>query len=206
MRDDMTKSLALGLDLAGLEAVGTDNRPRGLINMPITKLTSSSAGANGDLVTAIDIYRMIAAVEEANAEFEGFVMRPKTLYKYYQLRTDAVSQGDAQGPFLFNLIREAGEGVKPTLAGHPVTKSTQVSQTRSKGSATNLTYIVGGMWSDMLIGMFGAIEFAATTMGDSAFTYDQTWVRGILSADIQVRHEAAFVWMDNLSTTLTNVN
>ncbi len=76
-----------------------------------------------------------------------------------------------------------------------------MSQVQAKGTATNLTYILGGMWSDLLIGMFGAIEFAATTLGDTAFTNDQTWVRGILSADIQARHEVSFVLMDNLNVT-----
>lgn len=204
MRDDMTKSLALGLDLACLEGTGTDKSPQGLINKAaINRINSSTQGANGDTIIGQDLYRFIAAVEESNAEFEGFVMRPKTLYKYYQLRSAAVSAGDNAGPFLFNLIREAGDGVAvPLLAGYPVTKSTQVSQARIKGSATDLTYVVGGMWSDMLIGMFGAIEFATTAVGDTAFQYDQTWIRGILSADMAVRHEAAFVMMDNLNTTL----
>ena len=205
MRDDMTKSLALGLDLAGLEGAGGDTRPLGIINMPnVTQISSSKQTANGDYLVGQDAYRFVAAVEEANAEFESFVMRPKTLYKYYQLRADAVAQGDSSGVFLFNLIREAGADTPPTLAGYPTIKSTQVSQVRAKGSATNLTYIVAGMWSDLLIGMFGAIEFAATTMGDTAFTNDQTWVRGILSADIQARHQAAFCWMDNLDLTLIN--
>ena len=203
MRDDMTKSLALGLDLAGLEGAGTDTRPRGVIQMQnINKIISSDSRANGDALMGEDIYRMIAAVEESNAEFDAFIMRPKTLYKYYQLRADAVAQGDKRGPFLFSLIREATDTAPATLAGRNVVKSTQISQVRAKGTASNLTYIVGGMWSDLLIGMFGAIEFAATTMGDTAFVNDQTWVRGILSADIQARHEAAFVWMDNLDTTI----
>lgn len=203
MRDDMTKSLALGLDLAGLEGLGGDVRPRGLIYMQnINRISSSAQTADGDQIVGQDIYRFIAAVEESNAEFEGFVMRPKSLYKYYQLRADAVAQGDAAGPFLFNLIREAGAGTPATLAGYPVTKSTQVSQSQSKGNASNLTYVVGGMWSDFLIGMFGAIEFATTTSGDTAFERDQTWVRGILSADVAARHESAFVVMENLSTTL----
>jgi HK97 family phage major capsid protein len=205
MRDDMTKSLALGLDLAGLEGAGGDTRPLGIIQRPnINRINSSSQTSNGDKVVGQDVYRFLAAVEESNAEFEGFVMRPKTYYKYHQLRWDAVAQGDAAGGFLFNLVRDPGDGLgsKPKLAGHDITTSTQVSQSRSKGTATNLTYIVGGMWSDMLIGMFGALEFAATTMGDTAFTNDQTWVRGILSADVAVRHEAAFVMMDNIDTTL----
>lgn len=204
LRDDMTKSLALGLDLAGLEGQGGDTRPRGIIRMPlINSVSSSQQTANGDKIVGEDVYRMIAVVEENNAEFEGFIMRPKTLYKYYQLRADAVGQGDKQGMFLFNLIREAGDGFEKTmLGGFPVTKSTQISQVQSKGTASNLTYIVGGMWSDLLIGMFGAIEFAATTLGDTAFVNDQTWVRGILSADIMARHEVAFCLMDNLGTTL----
>lgn len=205
LRDDMTKSLALGLDLAGLEGQGGDNRPKGVINYAnINVITSSKQGAtvnDGNFVVGQDIYRMVAAVEESNAEFEGYIMRPKTLYKYYQLRADAVSQGDAQGQYLFNVIREAGMDTPAMLAGFPVTKSTQVSQTRTRGTASNLTYVIGGMWSDLLIGMFGAIEFAATTMGDTSFQQDQTWIRGILSADIQLRHEAAFVLLDQLSTT-----
>jgi len=203
LRDDMTKSLALGLDLAGLEGNGTDTRPRGLINFPnITKITSSDPRSNGDALVGQDVYRMIAAVEEANAEYESFVMRPKTLYKFYQLRADAVAQGDSRGPFLFNLIREAGADTPALLGGYPVVKSTQISQVRTKGNVSTLTYIAGGMFSDLLIGMFGAIEFAATTQGDTSFVNDQTWVRGILSADIQARHEAAFVWMDGIDTTL----
>jgi HK97 family phage major capsid protein len=203
LRDDMTKSLALGLDLAGLEGQGGDTRPRGVINLAnVTSISSSEQTANGDKVTGPDVYRMIAAVEEANAEFEAFIMRPRTLYKFYQLRADAVAQGDRMGPFLFNLIREAGAGTPATLGGYPVIKSTQVSQVRSKGSASNLTYVVGGMWSDLLIGMFGAIEFATTTQGDTAFANDQTWVRGILSCDVAARHESAFVYVDNLDSTL----
>ncbi len=204
MRDDMTKSLALALDLAGLEGQGGDHRPRGILNYPnINRISSSSTTANGDKLVGQDIYRFIAAIEESNAEMEGFIMRPKTLYKYYQLRSDAVAQGDASGPFLFNLIREPSEAMgKAALAGFPVTKSTQVSQVRSKGTASNLTYIIWGMWSDLLIGMFGAIEFAATTLGDTPFVRDQTWVRGILSADVAVRHEAAFGVCDNLDLSL----
>ena len=195
MRDDMTKSLALGLDLAGLQGTGTDTQPRGLINLQnITLIASSSAGTNGDGLVANDVYRYLSAVQQANAEFEGWVMAPVTLNRFYQLRADAVGQGDGAGPFLFDLIRPAEAGVKPVLAGHPVTQSTQVATNLTKGNRSNLTYVAGGMWSDCLIGMFGAIEFAATTMGDTSFTQDQTWVRGILSADIGFRHESAFVW------------
>jgi HK97 family phage major capsid protein len=204
MRDDMTKTLALGLDQACLEGTGGDNKPRGLLNYPdVYRLTSSDPHTDGDRLVGEDVYRFITAVEEANAEFEGFVMRPKTWFKYHQLRVDAVTQGDKAGMFLFSLIRDQGDGMpKPSLAGYPVTKSTLVSQARSKGAKSNLTYIAAGQWSEMLIGMFGAVEFAATNVGDTPFQFDQTWVRGILSADVALRHEASFVVMDQLDLTL----
>ena len=65
-----------------------------------------------------------------------------------------------------------------------------------------MTYILAGMFSDILIGMFGAVEFAATTQAGQAFVNDQTWVRGILSADVAARHPAAFVWMNALDTSI----
>lgn len=204
LRDDMTKTLALSLDQACLEGAGGDVKPRGLLNYPdVYRLTSSDPRSNGDALVAEDIYRFITAVEEANAEFEGFVMRPKTFFKYHQLRADAVAQGDRRGMFLFSLIRDQTDGFpKPMLAGYPVTKSTLISQSRTKGTASNLTYIAAGQWSEMLIGMFGAIEFAATNLGDTPFRFDQTWVRGILSADVALRHEASFVVMDSLDLTV----
>lgn len=203
MRDDMTKSLALGLDLAGLEGQGTDHRPKGLINYAnINTITSSDVRANGDALVGQDAYRMIAAIEESNATMEGFLMRPKTKHKFFQLRADAVGQGDKAGPFLFSMMREATEGTSTTIAGYKVTDSTQVSQVRSKGTASNLTYILSGMFSDFLIGMFGAIEFASSALGDGAFLADQTLIRGILSADMAPRHEAAFAIIDNLDVTL----
>jgi len=52
-----------------------------------------------------------------------------------------------------------------------------------------------------LIGMFGGIEFSSTTQGDTAFTRDQTWIKGILTADVNARYEAAFSFMDNLNVS-----
>lgn len=204
VRDDMTKSLALGLDLAALEGAGGDKRPLGILLRPnIQRITSRQPGANGDAIVGEDIYRLVAAIEEANAEPTGFIMRPKTWYKYLQLRADAVSQGDRQGMFLFNAVREPGDnGGKPQLAGLPVTKSTQVAQNRTKGNASNLSYILCGMWEDVMLGMFGALEFSATNSGDTTFRNDGTWVKGILSADVALRHEAAFALMDQLDTTI----
>lgn len=199
LRDDMTKDLALTLDLACLEGTGSSYQPLGLVNYPnINVVTSSVTGAAGNSIVGQDAYRVIETIEESNAEFECWIMRPKTLYNYYQLRSSAITANDSNGPFLFNLVREAGDDTPPMLGGYPVVKSTQVSRTRVGGSASNLTYVLGGMFSDYIIGMFGAIEFAATTLGDTSFQTDQTWVRGILNCDGAPRRPASFCLLDQL--------
>jgi len=200
LRTDMATSLALGLDLGGLEGTGGSNQPLGIINMPnISTITSSQTGANGDTLVPQDMYRLPAQIEANNAEFTGYIMRPAMFWRLVQLRADAVAQGDSAGLFLFNVIRAMDGKIEKNISGWPVTTTNQVSRTRSKGTATNLSYIVGGMWQQAIFAMFGAIEYAATAVGDTAFTKDQTWVRGILSADFNVRYENAFVLLDNLS-------
>jgi HK97 family phage major capsid protein len=90
-------------------------------------------------------------------------------------------------------------GTPGNLYGHPVFKSTQISASRSKGSSSNLSYILGGDFADYLIAMSGAIEFQISTQGDTPFTTDQTWYRGIMYTDGAPRHEASFVLCDNLN-------
>lgn len=202
-RDDMAKSLALGLDLAALEGVGSSNSPLGIINRTnISTILSSTQGANGDTIVPQDIYRMLSQLEENNVDIEAeggaFIMRPKTYYNFIQKRWDTISAGDQAGGFIFALTRGAQEGFKRELAGLPVVTSTQVSRSRVKNSGTNLTYILAGMFSDVLLGMFGAIEFAATAQGDTSFANDQTWIRGILTADSTTRHDSAFCLLDKL--------
>jgi hypothetical protein len=57
---------------------------------------------------------------------------------------------------------------------------------------------MGGDFSEVLIAMFGAIEFSLVTQGDTAFQYDQTWIRGIMINDIGLRHPGAIAVADSL--------
>ena len=205
LREDISRVLALRLDKSLLEAVGSTNEPKGLINYAgITKHTSSTVGANGNTFTPEDVANMIGKVEEQNAQFKSFVMRPLMYAAIANRRADAVSANDNKGPFVFNMFRELNANIDfsrstpGNLYGHPVFKSTQISAGRTKGSASNLSYVLGGDFADYLIAMSGAIEFQISTQGDTPFTTDQTWYRGIMYCDGAPRHEASFVMCDNL--------
>ena len=206
LREDISRVLALRLDKSLLEAAGSSNEPKGLINYAgISRHTAKTVGSNGDTIQPEDIANMIAKVEEQNAQFKSFLMRPLLYAAIANRRADAVVANDAKGPFVFNMFRELNTNMdysrtKPgNLYGNPVYKSTQISGSRTKGSSTNLSYILGGDFSDYMIALSGAIEFQISTQGDTPFTTDQTWYRGIMYCDGAPRHEASFVMCDNLN-------
>jgi HK97 family phage major capsid protein len=206
LREDISRVLALRLDKSLLEATGSSNEPKGLINYAnISRHTAKVTGTNGDTIQPEDIANMIAKVEEQNAQFKSFLMRPLLYAAIANRRSDAVVANDAKGPFVFNMFRELNTNMDYSrttpgnLYGNPVYKSTQISGSRTKGSSSNLSYILGGDFSDYMIALSGAIEFQISTQGDTPFTTDQTWYRGIMYCDGAPRHEASFVICDNLN-------
>lgn len=201
---DMTKSLALKIDLDALEGVaGGQNNIKGLINYSgINTIAATTTGANGDTLKSQDVYRMMAKVYANNAQFNGWIMRYEMwLNTIMQFRADAVSAADSAGPYLFNITRGPGDSVQYNLLANKVNCSNQVSKTRVKGSGVNLSYILGGDFSDYLMGMHGALELATNDRGDTAWQKNQTELRAICYSDAAPRHEASFVLCDKLLTT-----
>lgn len=210
LRQDMTKVLGLELDKTLLEAIGSSVRPKGLINYAnINTHTANGTAADGNSGYPLepeDIAEMISAVEQANAEFKGWVMRPDTWADLLNLRFGSgYASNDGKGGFIFNFIRQLSEGTNSgqstdaMLGGYPVYKSNQVATDRTRGSGTTSnTYILGGDFADYLVAMNPTIEFAMTQQGDTAFQNDQTWLRAILPCDGAPKHEASFVLFDNV--------
>lgn len=209
IRQDMAKIIGLKMDLQLLEGVGSTTAPKGLINYSnIATVTNNGTAADsnsGYTIHPKDVSMMIATVEEQNATFKAFIMRPMLWATLFNRRADAVSGGDAAGPFLFNITRDIGMDVGAdklkvgNLMGYSVFKSTQLSKVRTRGTGTtNNTYVLGGDFNDYIIGMGPALEFALNTQGDTPFVNDQTWFRGIMYYDGAPRHEASFALLDNL--------
>ncbi len=210
VRDDIARVMALRLDKACLEDPGSSVAPKGLINYAnINSVTATGTTSNpNDTLQPEDLYSMIAAVEEVNAIFKSWILRPLMYQKIATRRADAAVPGDGAGPFLFDILRELGKdmnlarGKTGALVGYPAVKSTNVSKTRgtiaAPLTASTNTYILGGDFSDFIIALGGVIEFVQSTQGDTPLTQDQTWIRGIQHVDCGPRHEASFVKCDNL--------
>lgn len=206
LRADMMKTAALTLDKSLLEAVGSQLEPKGLINYPnILTHTPRTVTADGNRLEAEDILEIIAKVEEENGVFGAWVGRPLLYAALANRRADAVTAGDRKGQFLFNMLREMQPGNADvtnnsvgSLEGYPFYKSNQISKTREKGSSTNLSYLLGGDFTKMMVALSGVMEMLVTNVGDTNFADDKSSIRLITWADAAPEYEESFIWVDDL--------
>lgn len=209
-RDDIAKTLALNFDYAGLYGAGSGGQPKGVVNFTGTNELIDFAGVtpapkgigtNGNQLRPEDGYRMAGLIAGRNFDPSGFkwVLRPELAANINGYRADAVTTGDGAGTFVQAITRLIGANQSKDWCGYELTASAQVRQNQSKGSSgTVLTDLFGGVWSEFLMGMYGAVEFATATQGDVPFARDQTMIRGILHCDCVPRYPGAFIWYKQL--------
>lgn len=208
IRADMALSAALKMDKAFLEGTGSAFEPKGIINYDnINTFTPGVVTADGNRLEPEDILQIIATVEEQNVDFMSWVGRPKLYAGLGNKRADAVTAGDKKGPFLFNILRDGTSASRDVtnysvgaLESYPFHKSNQISKVRAKGGSSDLTYLLGGNFSQYMVAMSGVSEFAVATQG-TIFAQDQSEIRMITWCDGGPRHVEAFTWVDNLYQT-----
>ena len=133
VRFDMARVAALKADLAMLEGTGGTQIKGLLTYSDITAYTASTTSSNGDTFQAKDVALMEGKLPDAVVAPTAWVMRKDMFAALMNRRADAVSGGDAAGPFLFNPIRSAGDPPPAELYGTKVVRSSQVSNARTKG-------------------------------------------------------------------------
>lgn len=215
VRNDMAQVAKRRFDKACLDDPGSQTTPRGLITYtrPTTPLTqwvegqdyvieytAATVGTNGNTISPQDVYTMTSKLPDETQEADklAWIGRFDMYAAMANRKADAVVPGDAAGPFLFNMMREVGSKQEAAINGNRFVRSSQVSNTRVKGSGTNLTYLIVGDISQWVIGRFGVLEFLATNVSDNAFDNDTTKLRAIEYHDAGPRHAAAFALCDSL--------
>jgi HK97 family phage major capsid protein len=210
LREDMAKTLALGYDYAVLYGAGGGNQPRGLASYTGTNevldyaatTTPAPAGidTNGNTLQPQDGYRMAGYIEDRNFDLNSYkwIMRPRMWSAIASFRSDSVTTGDQAGVFVQALTRMLADPIKSKWCDYEVVRSSQLPNNLTKAGGTGLTQIWGGIWSELLLGMYGAIEFLASNMGDTSLIRDQTLIRAILHCDSVPRYSGAFVQYSSL--------
>lgn len=212
IRSDVGMVIALLEDKAGLEGVGTDTQPRGIRNYAgVTKHTRTLViGTNGNQFEPRTASAMIVDVENLNYDVEtdgwAWIMRSPMWEELTTRRAVMYSGGGETGPYLFPVqTTDLSKGINAdTLRGWPVVKSGQISNTLTKGSSSALSYVVGGIFRNLLRGRVGVIEFAMATQGDSLFPNYISQLRAIDFIDYMPRYESCFNIADLIDMTLPN--
>lgn len=213
IRASMVLDMADALDLAGLEGTGGTTQPLGLLNRTgsgrVTSHTSSLTQAtDGDTFEPETPGAMLSDLAELNHNIEdpsvGWVMRGKMWWdNILQRRAAAHTSGTYDGTWLFAANNEdIAEGKPARMHGKPVWMSTRVSNTRAKGSSSDLSYVLAGIWKHVIIGRVGVVEFATQVEGDTAFSTYQTGLRAVQHVDIGVDRETAFTLADKIDMDL----
>jgi len=201
IRDDMTQQIALTFDLACLTGSGGPNFVAGIVPQAVaagSTVQAKSTGPNGNSWTPPDIARMIRKNMERNSDVKVWIMRPAMWLGITETRADSIAAGDQAGNYLWNMFRTFGEDFGEMLRQRKVVVSNQVANNQTKGSATDLTYILGVDGSEILVGMHGAMVLDANPWGDEAYSKNQTLLRSIMYGDCKIRRAAGIAYMPQL--------
>jgi HK97 family phage major capsid protein len=186
VRQDIALSIALALDLAGVNGSGSANQPRGLLNT--TGIGSVIGGANGAAPTWEHVVKLETAVANANAELGslGYLTNTKVRGKLKLTQKFAGTNGDP--------VWERGN----EMNGYRAAVSNQVPSNLTKGTSTNCSPIIYGNWADMLIGMWGGLDVLVNPYILSGT--GSVRIEAFQSADIAVRHAESFAVMGDALT------
>ena len=169
----------------------------------VSTIVATTTGSNGDTLGPIDLPTMLATLENNNARVNNgvfFALRPRLFNVITHRRADAVSAADAAGAFLFDVVRGQG-GFPDQISGVPTFRSTNIPNTRAKGSGTTLTLVLGGVGSSWMIGTAGVMEIDMTNSDASKFQQGIVTMRATVWADAGPQQEAEFAFIDTLLET-----
>lgn len=174
VRDDLAKTLALGIDAAALNGTGASNQPTGI---------ASTSGINDPSVSALawsDVVKFETMVASDNADLGklAYITSPKV--RGHWKVTDKAS-GAAQ--FIW-------QGGPNPVNEHPCYISNQVSDI--KGAGTNESQVFYGNWADLIIAMWSGIDILV-----DPFTYGKkgrVQLVSLVNLDLGVRNAVSFAY------------
>jgi len=209
LRMDMATQMALAMDKACLDGTG-GTQIKGLItyetatswSQGVNKLlaytsTGSPADANsGYPFQPQDVYNIDGLLPDG-VSATAWVARRNWVPYVLNRRADAVSGGDGKGMFMFDAFRQAAMGPSPTLAGTPIVRSSQISNTRTRGTGTTSnTYLLYGNFQSWTIARSGIMELMV-----DPYTSMQNYITNLQCVqlvDAGALHPEHFVFCDNL--------
>ena len=184
IRSDFVALIAEAIDTAAINGSGSSNQPLGILNTSgIGSVAGGTNGAAPTLDNLLDLKQEVA-VDNADVAFCGFLTNTKVESVLGKLK-------DSQGQYL--LSPYGAELGRSQIAGRRFEVSNNVPSNLTKGSGADLSAVIYGNFSDLLIGLFGTLEILVDPNTD--FAKGTTGVRSLQSIDIAVPHAESFAAM-----------
>lgn len=186
LSNDLLQALAVAIDRAAISGSGTGNEPAGVLNTE--GVTVHALGVDGGAVEYSDLVELVRLLADEDAD-EGalaFLTNPKVR------------------AFLQQAIFDAGSGLthfEKAQALGAWAVSTNVPSNLTKGTGTNLSALIYGDWSQVIIGSWGDVVDLVVDPFSQAVS-GQT--RIVLNAfvDVGVRRAEKFVVAEDVDTTI----
>jgi HK97 family phage major capsid protein len=188
IRNDLASTIAVAMDNAAISGSGS-NRPTGVLNT--AGIGSITLGTNGLAPTWAMVVGLVREVEIDNvdATSAGFLTNAQVKSK---LATTPRQTSGVEGNFIL-------QPPFSDLYGYPLTVSQQVPSNLTKGSGTNLSAMIFGVWSDLLIGQWSGIDLMVDPYtGSNAATVRVT---AFHDCDFAVRYPESFAECNEIITT-----
>ena len=193
IRFDMLQQMALGIDLAAIAGTGINNQPLGILNYP--GVNSVSIGTNGGAPAWNHLVQLETEIAVDNAD-EGTCYYLTNARTRGKLKTTPKVTG--QDVFLWtDSPVEKGMGM---VNGYGAAVSNQVPANGTKGSGTNLSSIIFGDFSQLLIGEWGVLEIMPNPYGQG-YPSGSVQIRSMVTVDVAPRRPEYFAVCTDVVTT-----
>lgn len=175
-RQDMALVLAEMLDAAAIAGTGTNNQPLGILNTPGIGVVPM--GANGGVVTYDALADLVGLVDDANATGGSMALLTNTKVRRSVAKIKDTAGNPLGLPVVFQAANTAFSNIVPgNLA---------------KGTGSNLSAVIYGNWSDLLIGVWSELDILVNPYESSAYSKGNVSIRAMMTVDVAVRHPESF--------------
>jgi HK97 family phage major capsid protein len=191
VRADLALRIGIGIDLGAIAGSGSSHQPTGLLN--VSGLPTVALGTNGAAPTWNALTQVVQAVATANGlrGSLGWIVNGAGMGTL--MRTPYVS---TYPRYLWEAGQEPNEGM---LAGYRARVSNNVPGNLTKGSGTNLSALLFGNWSEILVAQWRGIDMLIDPYSQSST--GTVRITAIQTVDVLVRHVASFCAIGDAITT-----
>jgi HK97 family phage major capsid protein len=188
--DELARALALAIDLAGISGGGL-GEPKGLLSQ-LAGDRVISLGVDGDYLTYGDVVEMETRVATANADVKSSAYLTNARTRGAMKTTERFA---GTGRTLWEDSATLGEGM---VNGYRALASNQVPGDLSKGAGDNLSAMIHGDFSQLILGTWSGVDITNDPYTNS--TTGAVRIVALQDVDVAIRNHGAFTVIKDIKT------